>query len=119
MMDEIEMTDADILRKAKAHISDPEMWFKGGLFEESASHNKNRRRLEIPSDQPCCGYAAVVWAVGGSYSIPHASIFLHEAVEGDPRARCGFGSFNDHRRTTHADVMDAFDRAIELAEQSQ
>lgn len=104
------MTVANDLRAAKAVIDTPEKWRKDG----------------DPEHDDCC-------AIVATYRIPYPDsgrrgrYAMWEALfNALPRARknyrcldeCGFvvGDFNDDPDTTHADIMDLFQRAIDAEE---
>lgn len=103
------MTDADILRKAKEHISDPAMWFQCGYTADLPDDDIDR----LPrKHEACCGIGAVLWV---AKKLGHsAEVYLHEAAIG--RRFLDYVALNDHPDTTHADVMAVFDEAIKLAE---
>lgn len=94
-------TAVDILRDAKALISDPEKWVKG--------HYGDCETGEF------CSFGAMDQAERGS-----AGAWLLADLTLDRAARAinpefkDYIAFNDHPDTTHADVMALFDRAIEL-----
>lgn len=101
-------TTAEILRKAKAHISTPEMWHKGSLFSG-------------PGRETCaaCAYGAILIATG-THVVPYrkAQAQLDAAVSlvsGCSWRRCA-AAYNDDPSTTHADMMALFDVAIDMAE---
>lgn len=100
--------NAEILKKAKEHISDPEMWIKGTYFsgpEENA---------------PCCMLGAMKWALDSVN--PHdvnelseaflecRDVLLHLVSEEE------LHEFNDSITTTHDDVMKVFEEGIAIAE---
>lgn len=95
---------ADILRKAKAHISDPKDWFKGEFCPTGCWYDA------VNGVKPCCMEGAIGFAGGDTMNDNPEYQFVKKAVGTFP---CGF---NDDPETTHADVMSAFDRAIALAE---
>lgn len=98
------MTTLEILRKAREHISDPGMWFKGAYTAQGWNG--------IFNGSPCCAEGAIFWAAG-RYEIEPT----HDVIRAVSDA-CGreVPSFNDDPNTTHADVLAAFDRAIAAEE---
>jgi len=103
------MTAADILRKAKDHISDPAMWFQGNY---TASLDDDWGRLPR-KDEPCCGLGALAYSARGWAILENEKFLLNAARR---RGFHAFYDFNDHPNTTHADVMAVFDEAIAIAE---
>lgn len=109
------MSTADILRRAKARIADPEHWCR---WEFALDHLGID--VESTSDTACawCALGALAAENGvainiatyqpGERFIEAASMALHN----EPMAKV-----ND--TMTHADVMAVYDRAIELAEKSK
>jgi hypothetical protein len=95
------MTTVEILRAARADIADPTTWWKGG------PHGGDSR----------WGTYCALLAVGNHVSDDCS----HPAVIALARACGGEGPgaiirMNDAERTTHAEVLAAFDRAIAIAE---
>lgn len=90
------MNIRDILIKARDHIKDPKMWKKGHTFTR-----------ELMKGKPCCGYNAVRWAVNCSITevFDDAILLFPENII----------KLNDAPKTTHADIMDLFNRTISLA----
>lgn len=96
---------AQVLREAKALIDSPEKWWKsdirGGLPTGC-----------FPSDRICAG-RAIALVCGERY---HDLCDLIRKASGAPNWHT-LPYWNDAPERTHAEVMDAFDRAITLAEQ--
>ena len=96
---------SDILRRAKALIDTRDKWFGG---EPTIS--------KLP--QNCAGTAIMRVANDGNF-IPPCD---HPAAKFFAHVTCGENNGNAiaawNNRHTHAEVMQAFDRAIALAEQS-
>ena len=113
------MTPADVLRKAKEHISTPEMWLKGNYCRGYQPEEF------IPDEAPCCSYGAVAWAMdvaAESQITRPIDQILHYAMirkKWNGVRFYGLPAFNDHPETTHADIMKLFDDAIALAEAGQ
>ena len=108
------MTPAGMLRIAKELISTPETWTKGQLARDV---NGNAVSSLLPTAVCYCGQGAIKAVACNFYLAQRpAQQFLHQSRPNDYFAR--FSDFNDYPKTTHADVMAAFDRAIALAEAS-
>lgn len=110
-----EMTTADLLRKGRDLISDPEHWCQG---DYAVSRYGTAVETNSPAVYALCAIGALAnvldhpsgWGVPGWCRAP-----LQTAAEEE-----GWDAphiLND--RTTHADVMAMYDRAIELAEANQ
>lgn len=124
------MSIAEQLRAAKALIDTPDKWTQGSFARDNkgvpvGGFTKGRWDVaaypESPAPACYCAEGAIRLVRGGV--LPHA---LEEIMErAVPRtfyagANCRkFVLFNDHRDTSHADVMKMFDRAIKLAEKVQ
>lgn len=90
------MKAVDVLKAARAHLSDPENWYKGEFTN--------------PDDENCmCAWGALIaFSVGGyqeSYDI------LGDAI---PHDSFSVASYND--AIEHPKLLTWFDKAIELAE---
>jgi hypothetical protein len=97
----------DILRTAKDHISSPGRWMKGGFCPSGDWYRA------VGGEIPCCIEGAIGFAGGDIIHDSKEYVILTEALGG--RYPC---AFNDDDKTTHADVMDALDRAIAIAEKA-
>lgn len=108
-------TTADTLRKAKALISDPVNWNQDG------SYIRGEPLGEETGEGTCmCVYGAVMVAHGISNPWYSRSL-LKDALE-EAALEVNQGSvheYNDSTSTTHEDIMELFDRAIELAEEQE
>lgn len=95
-----------VLKSARARISDPEHWTRGAL-------SRNICGDEVSADSP----NACQWCMVGVLDI---SGFSPEVWRAESYLKLTTGGyidqFNDHPDTTHADVLAAYDRAIEMAE---
>lgn len=102
------MTTADTLRAARALIEKPERWAQGAVALKA-----NGEACPATSNSACqwCASGAVEM-VAQDYKESNAALRLLYEVIGSP-----IGEFNDDH--THAEVIAAFDRAVELAEQSK
>ena len=87
---------AAILTKARGLIDEPRKWWKGNSFN--------------PGDRNCiCAERALIEAMDNNYLIGTAPfIALQDKVPYGLR----LFEYNDHPNTTHADMMNLFDRAI-------
>lgn len=103
----------DVLRRARARIEDPAKWYQGAHRDDSEFSG---------DDCAVCLDGAVQWAICG---YPNAPIKSHD--EGRTYWRTirrlqrtleveNVSDWNDAPERTHAEVLAAFDRAIELAE---
>lgn len=100
---------ADILRKAKALIDTPEKWTKG----ENAKDVHGNEVGILASEATCFCMEGALKRVGVGYG-ERPWVLLGIAATGKPRL--GIWEWNDRRGRTHAEVMEAFDKAIALAE---
>ena len=93
---------ADTLRRARAMIDAPEKWCKGA-FDAGGRF---------------CMLGAVIRSKPRFEDFAEGIEFVGKCDAALRRASGGWStmSWNDDADTTHADVMSAFDRAIELAE---
>mgnify|MGYP006346210075 CR=1 FL=1 len=96
------MSVLDALIKARDHISDPAMWYKGGYSDDG--------RTGAEDGFPCCAMGALVWVN------PDVGIFCNDAYrplrDALPAEWTSIPYFNDAPATTHADILALFDRAI-------
>jgi hypothetical protein len=100
--------EAQILREARAKIDTPEKWGKGmASFIEGGGSQKCVKaafwnNLKDYTDTSQCV----------AYEIFRKAAGLRAVDETDPVPQ-----WNDHPKRTHAEVMAAFDKAIEMAEE--
>ena len=96
------MSVLDALIKARDHISDPAMWYKGGYSEFGFIGAEN--------GLPCCAMGALIWAAQDlQYAHDYyRSALLDALLDGGH----SIANFNDAPATTHADILALFDRAI-------
>lgn len=101
------MGSSDTLRAAKARISDPHRWVRGAL-----ACDQNGKPTEPRYDDACrwCAYGAMYAENADPLSIKALEDAAH-SVFGEPPE-----DVNDC--LTHSDVMEMFDRAIQIAEQA-
>ena len=96
------MSILDALIKARDHISDPAMWYKGGYSEDGAEGAEN--------GLPCCAMGALIWATQdsrGHWVFPRDAL-----VSALPDGWTFVAAFNDDPNTTNTDILALFDRAI-------
>lgn len=110
---------AQILREARALISDPERWTQRAFARPAQG---KRETSPLSDDAKCwCAMGAIERAADGSplMSADRAMCVLDDVVwELHPRAASRIAYLNDggSRAMCHPRVLAAFDRAIELAE---
>lgn len=112
---------------AKSIIADPAKWHKGTYCTDEDwyhdVHYGRRIKLNAVDDIPAavcfCGIGALSVAADiiGQGNIPYRAFVATAGVlkPGDYPTISAFAEFNDNPETTHADVMAAFDKAIEAA----
>jgi hypothetical protein len=108
MKAEVDMSTKDVLVRAKELISDPARWTKGAMARDADGHPCDERD---PDAKCFCAYGAVRRFDTKDLQ---AISFLHYAT----REVSGFGcamfvdEFNDMQSTTHAKILQVFDKAI-------
>lgn len=100
--------EANILRRAKARISDPKNWCKGELARDGYGC---KACFDSPNATSWCASGAILAEVGFTAE-PSAGHFLAKAAGCD-----SIPYINDNG--THEDVMALYNRAIELAEEAE
>ena len=111
------MTDtADVLRKARALIEEPDHWIKVYGCTDRAGNP-----VEAYSEAACC---FCIW--GALSHVTKNTFKAHELaalVTGHPYEDKDYYTpwvdWNDAPERTHSEVLAAFDKAIALAEQDQ
>lgn len=98
------MKASEVLRKAKGLIDKPEKW--SHAWEPGGPHKGFYC-------MGCAVYNAADMPKGLAYQSVPAYLVLERAIGGSVI------EFNQHPTTTHAEVMQAFDRAIALAEKEE
>lgn len=100
-----EMKTSEVLTKAKALIENPENWIQGDYSSKSGT---------------CfCSFGAVAKVLNVcnfSSHVDHHAFALKEVVQDSEKFETpseNFAAYND--RSTHAEVMEAFDKAIALS----
>lgn len=91
-----------VLEEAREWLDDPERWLQGRLCSEN---------ILVTDAGKTCAWGAILRSARGGDAVFEAERVLSVACGGDTR----IGSvirFNDDPRTTHADVLALFDRAI-------
>ena len=106
------------LNKAKIFISDPRNWAKGDYFFGDVSDATYRAcamgALEcVGVEKPQCRIAARLF--DPYYEVPLEHSYMFEAAMSLNSEFNSYIEFNDDPRTTRADIMRLFNRAIYLA----
>ena len=96
------MSVLDDLIRARDHISDPAMWYKGAFSKTGSAGAKN--------GQPCCAVGALLWVGKSRLNLNSRLYYALECALSDDWFSTG--EFNDDPATTHADILALFDRAI-------
>jgi hypothetical protein len=116
---------SETLKKAKEKIKSPYSWTKDSLVKGLYSDG-TLRECHLDDEIACCwcsiGAVMAVVPDGSSYeftgNVARAVSILNDIC----RQENGFNNvavFNDSPDTTHQDVMEVFDRAIEVAERRE
>lgn len=105
------MTIKEVLQKARALIADPERWTREALARTSEG-------WEVRGDNPtacrwCVVGAIQAIALGAGVATWPATVALLPFIP----HHADVPSWNDDPKTTHADVLAAFDAAIARAEE--
>lgn len=98
-----ELSLADDLRAAKALISDPKNWCKGHYHDRGRFCAMGACRAVVRATRPYPQTEERLDRIGAMEKALHVMI-----------GKCP-PTWNDEKTTTHADVMAAFDQAIEKA----
>ena len=111
---------AEVLRTARALIEDEANWTKGEFARDA-----HGAKVPSGSTRACrwCMVGAVRHAIATDYG--HCELRVHRkkiatlVIAALPTGRHCWTmvEFNDHRKTTHGDVLGVLDRAIEKAEE--
>lgn len=110
------MNSSDLLKIAKSYIDTPDKW-----CQRYSALDKNGNPVQYMSPDACklCSVGATALAVRnslGAFSTFRVNNYLYDAAK-------TFGSefspimFNDNK--THSEVMEMFDKAINLAEKDE
>ena len=106
------MKASRILKKARKLITNPKRWTQGASA-------KNKEGISVSAGGPLakqwCAIGAIMKCnpiVVGTYDYALASDFFRRAVDSP-----SVSEFNDDH--THEEVLEAFDKAIELAKQDE
>ena len=110
----MKMTTKEILEKARERISNPQNWCK----KETAKKKVNDGFVACGIKDP----GACQWCATGALDavIPFKFIFANleprraawKALDNSTPIQC-IVHFNDNRETTHKEIIEIFDRAIE------
>lgn len=120
------MNEVQILEKARAVIADPAHWTKGALARNACGDRLNAAQLDLAVCY--CATGALRKAAPDTDDLPDGRrantvrgdagfrlwTVVNEGVT-DESAKRVISLWNDDPATTHAHVLAAFDRAIELA----
>lgn len=107
-------TPAGILRAAKAKIAHSQDWIRGYL-----ALNEEGRTVD-PNNPTACKFCMM----GALYNVAEPQPSANQMTIADAAFAAlydvtgGTSTFNDHPATTHAEVLDAFDRAIAKVQQT-
>lgn len=102
---------ADMLRRAKARIDTPEKWLQGSAFD--GSHLVGSTRFCMVG--ALCAAEQLDTEQLATFRIDEEALMcLRRATRG-----VSLGVWNDAPERSHAEVMEAFDKAIALAEAQQ
>ena len=104
-----ERSTVEILKAARERISDPERWIKGRLSDTLAYCGDERWDDIARLQEGTCWCAS--GAIGAEAASPEG---WEECCHAFKAANGGIASVND--RSSHPQILAAFDRAIELAE---
>lgn len=108
----------DILQNARAYLADPNHWHQGSL------HSGSMRSCAWGAMMRTTTSGQTLLELQNSYSwrndgsLHCAPMFLTKAVKKVSRHHSDIVSFNDSSRTSHADIMKAFDVAIADAQKA-
>lgn len=103
------MQTTDILKKARQIISDPSMWCKDQFFKGIGLQEARGQFAETGKHPPCCAYGAILVAAGFNSDLEQPA--YHKLAASTPSGSVLL--YNDASTTTHADILSAFDAAIE------
>ena len=106
------MNPSEILKSAKEVIAHPNQWIQG-----MSSADEDGDFADVLDAKCFCMYGALlkaknVRASGRDDAVAESHRYLCQAVG----ISVGIGNWNDYTYRTHKEVMDAFDKAILLAE---
>lgn len=116
------ISNVRLLQEAKEQIADRKMWLKGALYGEcdldglphphsgACAIGAIMKARKVPLDQYCKMPKEVIRALKALAAITHDKPIMADDIEHVGPAIFGF---NDHESTTHADVLEAFDKAID------
>lgn len=106
-----------LLTKAKELIQDPKNWIKGTL-----AANAKGVHVAVGSRSACC-FCALGALTRAAQRQSGLTKFRAGNVLSTAACELGAGasvtSFNDRKRTTHADIMKLYDKAIALAMENE
>ncbi len=105
------MTPKEILINARALIADPENWIHGELAKNNQGQTVN---VSAPDATCFCTAGALIKACGGYPDDAHheALSVISSVVGGDYGLRLYEAIYDFNDSASHAEVLEAFDRAI-------
>ena len=103
-------TVEEALIAAKAMISDPKHWHKGSFCEGPGLPD-----YELPEDYCVCAWGTLEWLARYGCNIEDQTRLEADAalIDALPEPYVWVPDYNDHKDTTHDDIMALFDRAVE------
>jgi hypothetical protein len=109
------MTPVEVLKAAKANIATPDKWTKG------CAARGPQGNVVDPSMGTCFCALGAIWGVTSPANDPDSAGFLAEFLLEKARLILHpeffhVPAFNDDKDTKHEEVLDLYDKAIELAE---
>lgn len=111
-------TTADVLRRAKELLSDEGRWNNSGGFAVNANGDRAEGGTDMPGAVKWCAVGAIAAqradGLGTDFASDPAVDALRRTI--GTRTWIGITMWNDSS-ATHADVIDAFDRALLLVAQ--
>jgi hypothetical protein len=102
-----------LLRDAKKKIGTPETWCKGYFAKDDEGYNVNSLHNKAVR---WCSIGAINFCSYDGEDTVRACKYLAQSLYTVLDTYMGIQSFNDDENTTHKDVMQAFNRAIKLAQ---
>lgn len=102
-------TTRDTLVAARALIAEPEAWTQGAFAKRADGGNT---AAIAPAAICWCARGAIEMASRGSFENENAAVYAFQKANDTPSF---IAEWNDAPERTHAEVIAAFDRAIEAA----
>ena len=121
----MELTAKEILVKARNKIAEPENWCK--ISAAKKKHNQRGNTFTFDGFIPCAveDPEASQWCATGAVNsvIPHG--LFRENMAPRRKALCALDAscpaytiidYNDNRHTSHNEILDVFEKAIEIVD---